>query len=399
MPLLKYYDAATSQWLPILAGAKGDTGETGPAGPTGPAGLGSVAVTAPITNAGTSTAAVIGIDLSSVNSQIEQRPISHNYVLNSAFDIWQRGTTFTYGATAYTADRWRAGRTASVAGGQTNRSPLVPTGFDYSTFIQRTSGNTSTNGLILSQPFESVGKNLRGKTVTLSFYALRGTDYSATGNVLEFGFNSSSAAPQDASYATGGLLLSSSPDIASNSADAVLTTSWQRFSATFTIPTTADTFLIYFRHNPTGTAGTNDFARITGVQLEEGSVATPFKKNSGNIQAELAACQRYYVRYSYANNNFIGVAVGHSTNQFAIQWHFPTEMRVAPTFESITGGIFLYPNAGTFYNFGAGSMGAIITDNKTALLTGNGANITYPDNRASLAYALSTRTFAFRAEL
>jgi hypothetical protein len=69
MPLLKYYDPATSQWLPILAGAKGDTGLTGPTGATGatgPAGLGSVAVTAPITNAGTSTAAVIGIEANRV---------------------------------------------------------------------------------------------------------------------------------------------------------------------------------------------------------------------------------------------------------------------------------------------------------------------------------------------
>ena len=62
MPLLKYYDTVTSQWLPILAGAKGETGDVGPIGPQGPAGLGSVAVTSPITNSGTSTAAVIGIN-------------------------------------------------------------------------------------------------------------------------------------------------------------------------------------------------------------------------------------------------------------------------------------------------------------------------------------------------
>jgi hypothetical protein len=35
MPLLKYYDTVTSQWLPILTGAKGDTGEPGPTGPQG----------------------------------------------------------------------------------------------------------------------------------------------------------------------------------------------------------------------------------------------------------------------------------------------------------------------------------------------------------------------------
>ncbi len=40
MALLKYYDTATSQWLPILTGAKGETGNTGPTGPQGPEGLG-----------------------------------------------------------------------------------------------------------------------------------------------------------------------------------------------------------------------------------------------------------------------------------------------------------------------------------------------------------------------
>jgi hypothetical protein len=45
-------------------GLTGPTGATGPEGPQGPAGLGTVAVTAPITNTGTSTDAVIGIDTS-----------------------------------------------------------------------------------------------------------------------------------------------------------------------------------------------------------------------------------------------------------------------------------------------------------------------------------------------
>jgi hypothetical protein len=35
MPLLKYYNTTTSQWLPILAGAKGDTGDIGPQGVQG----------------------------------------------------------------------------------------------------------------------------------------------------------------------------------------------------------------------------------------------------------------------------------------------------------------------------------------------------------------------------
>jgi hypothetical protein len=39
MPILKYYNPATSQWVPILAGAKGETGDIGPQGETGPQGI------------------------------------------------------------------------------------------------------------------------------------------------------------------------------------------------------------------------------------------------------------------------------------------------------------------------------------------------------------------------
>jgi hypothetical protein len=157
--------------------------------------------------------------------------------------------------------------------------------------------------------------------------------------VLEFGFNSSSSDTIDASYASGGLLLSSSPNYVTNSQDVVLTTSWQRFSGTFTIPTTANTFLIYFRHSPTGTAGTNDFVRIAGVQLEEGLFMTPFKKNSGNIQAELAACQRFYqtsgqIEFGYqSDTNGFGVAAYYA---------FPTTMIYTPT---LTTAFQSYDNA------------------------------------------------------
>ena len=271
---------------------------------------------------------------------VNTAPPSYNYVINGAFDIWQRGETaaYTYGATIYAADRWRVGRTASVAGGNTSRSTTVPTGFDYSTFLQRVSGNTATNGLILSQVFESAGVALRGKTVTLSFYARPGNNYSATDNLLEFGFNSASVAPESVGYATGGLFLSSNPGIASGSESVALSTDWERYSGTFTIPEDADAFMIYFRFNPTGTAGANDFVRIAGVQLEEGSIATPFHRNTTNIQAELAACQRYYYRITadVVNSRF---GNGHNAQATvgSILTFFPVTMRTRPTALEQTG--------------------------------------------------------------
>ena len=70
MANLKYYNTATSQWETLVIGAKGELGPTGPAGPTGPtgaSGLESVEVTSPITNSGTSTSAVIGLNQTSLS--------------------------------------------------------------------------------------------------------------------------------------------------------------------------------------------------------------------------------------------------------------------------------------------------------------------------------------------
>ena len=50
--------------------------------------------------------------------------------------------------------------------------------------------------------------------------------------------------------------------------------------------------IIEFRHTPVGTAGANDYYEITGIQLEIGSVATPFEHRT--FQEEELRCQRYF---------------------------------------------------------------------------------------------------------
>jgi hypothetical protein len=81
---------------------------------------------------------------------------------------------------------------------------------------------------------------------------------------------------------------------------------------------------------------TSDTLFVTGVQLEEGSVATAFRRNAPSFQAELAACQRYYYR-KVAESTGGTLAFGMVTNtttisQFTV-FH-PVPMRVAPTLGS-----------------------------------------------------------------
>ena len=79
---------------------------------------------------------------------------------------------------------------------------------------------------------------------------------------------------------------------------------------------------------------------ITGVQLEEGSVATPFEHRQ--YGQELALCQRYYCK-TYAIATVPGTATDTNAVTFPLQgncsyartiWHFPVTMRATPTFVS-----------------------------------------------------------------
>ena len=132
-------------------------------------------------------------------------------------------------------------------------------------------------------------------------------------------------------FGTGG----SSADDAGDTSFSV-TTDWQRFTFTISIPSIAgktigtSSFLNVRLLNLTNSTFTLDF---WGIQLEAGAIATPFKRNSPNIQAELAACQRYYYRISGVDAAYTRIATGlanTSTNAVIFIPH-PTQMRAAPT--------------------------------------------------------------------
>lgn len=224
-------------------------------------------------------------------------PNVSNPVLNSAFDIWQRGTSFASGARIYGPDRFyflRGGLAGGVTvsrqvTGDTTNLPNV----QYSCRVQRDSGNTSTAATYLYQEFETVNSiPFAGRTVTLSFYARRGANYSPASNGLYFELVSGTGTDQNIFTGfTGG--------VAVGSTTATLTTTWQRFTFTGTVPTNSTQLGFYTGFSAAvGTAGAADFFEITGIQIDVGAVPLPFRRNGATIQGELAACQRYY----YASN-------------------------------------------------------------------------------------------------
>jgi hypothetical protein len=268
-----------------------------------------------------------------------------NTVINGGFDIWQRGTSAVN--QSFLADRWQQFGNGSIttvsrqATGDTTNLPFI----QYAARIQRTSGQTGTALTYFSNTFETVNSvPLAGKTVTLSFYARAGANYSATSNGLGVYLNSGTGTDQNVYSGFSGAALPIS-------SGATLTTTWQRFTYTATVASTATQLAIYFTYQPVGTAGANDYFDITGVQLELGSVATAFSRNGATIQGELAACQRYYYRNAFngtGNGNYLLLGVGQalSTTTANIAVSFPVTMRNEPQAVDFAGLAFTeYSNA------------------------------------------------------
>ncbi|HSG62460.1 MAG TPA: hypothetical protein VLA24_13620, partial [Pseudomonadales bacterium] len=107
----------------------------------------------------------------------------------------------------------------------------------------------------------------------------------------------------------------------------------QRFNVTLTVPTTATEMSVGFVNTPTGTAGTNDYYELTGVQIDVGSVALPFRTYAGTIQGELAAASRYYYRFNSGNayGNVANSGYTATTTQVNSFVQFPVTMRTIPT--------------------------------------------------------------------
>jgi hypothetical protein len=93
----------------------------------------------------------------------------------------------------------------------------------------------------------------------------------------------------------------------------------------------------------TGTNYTPDFTEnwantasatfdFTGVQLEVGSVATPFEHRS--YGDELARCQRYYYKLSAASNDRYFMGLAENSTTFYGVMHSPVTMRTDPTLET-----------------------------------------------------------------
>ena len=85
-----------------------------------------------------------------------------------------------------------------------------------------------------------------------------------------------------------------------------------------------------YGHNVNIASAVNNVFYLTGVQWEEGSVATPFEQENKDLT--LRKCQRYYYK-GKGENNAMGklMAPAGNLNDFSGYCYFPVEMQRSPT--------------------------------------------------------------------
>lgn len=261
-----------------------------------------------------------------LSSQVEQRYYSPNYIINGAFDIWQRGNSITVPASTWTwtADRWKVVQ----SGGSTTcsrESSIVPSFAQYS--YKMTQATSAAQVFAIQTIETSNAIQLAGKTVVLSGYFAAS---SSTAVTVDIAYSTNVDNGTEASW-TGYLT-----PVSGGSGTVNSTASFTRVSGVYSIPANAKSLQVRVWTSSL-TVGTSLY--FCGIQLEEGVTATPFRRNANSIQGELAACQRYYCQSPsidgawYAGISFVDVE---DSSFGGTEW--PVRMRVTPT-------VVLYANA------------------------------------------------------
>lgn len=268
---------------------------------------------------------------------------AHDHLLNGNFDVWQRvaayGTSRVLSA-SYTsgmslADRWLFAADAGASGSLTCSQQLFPPGQtdvpNNPTYFYRLTSSNFSNGAngftyLAGQRIENVS-TYAGKQVTVSYRAKASVACSLQ-LVLSQGFG------------TGG-----SAGVQTPLGRPALTTAWQWFSHTVTLPPIAGKTVGADNHlylemfsailGTTATAygvaplmmGANVSIDLAQVKIQEGAAATPLLPRL--YAQELALCQRYlpvftgpgYIGTGLSTNVTLGYAVA----------YFPVKTRVPPT--------------------------------------------------------------------
>ena len=288
-----------------------------------------------------------------------------NILINGAMQVWQRATTFSVADNIYTVDRWLT-EFGGFGAWTLSRSTDAPAGFGYSLDLDCTTADASPAAGDIFQLFHRLeGQDLQqlkkgtssAESITFSFWVkskktgnlqvnLKDANSRIIGAVytinvadtwekksITFAGDTSGVIANDN---TSELMLEFPIGSGSTYSSGAVPTSWE---ATSTADRNAGA-TINLADN------TANYWRITGLQLELGSVATDFEHRS--YGEELALCQRYY-RQMEINIGCLPWA-GSTGGGFGYTVALDPAMRAAPSVTQLTtptysSSITTVPNA------------------------------------------------------
>ncbi len=246
---------------------------------------------------------------------------TRNRIINGAMAVDQRlsgVTTFIAGAAlAYSADRWYGYCTGANVTGQR------VTGATAGQFRYQFSGAASVTAIGFGQRIELLNSaDLAGTTATLSVDLANSVLTTVTWTAFYANTNDTFgtlASPTRTQIATGAFTVNSTVT---------------RYSTQISVPSAATTGIeIVF----TVGAQTSGTWTIGDVQLERGTVATPFERRS--YGQELGLCQRYHIKF-FSSDVYSkhALGVGTTTSSSSMQAPIPVTLRATPTatFSAIT---------------------------------------------------------------
>ena len=217
-----------------------------------------------------------------------------NALHNGEFQVCARGTTGA-GSTGLPSasgrsgpDRWCVYR-GSYGAGVTWTQVAGTAEFQYAMRVQRNSANAVTTAIGLAQALlTSDSVQFRSQPSVLTFWARAGANYSPTSSLLGISVDTGTGTDQavEAAWTGAANVLASS---------VTLTTSWQKF--TVAVPACGASITqakLLLSMTPVGTASTNDYFEVTGVQWELGT--TPHEYVRFSQLREGARCAAFYQR-------------------------------------------------------------------------------------------------------
>lgn len=276
-------------------------------------------------------------------------------------NLFQRGTTGSSVTTTITyggPDRWAywsGTGTAMTVSKDTTAADLPVQAYGAGFKMARTSGQTGVIPLCMVQEVETTNSVLfQGSTAELDFYAAAGSNFSAASNALTAYLITGTGTDEGVSkmafaFNAGGGGSSTWTGQATTVADvATLTTTPTRFAAIGVIPAATTEIAAMFCYTPVGTAGTNDYVALSGIQLTRNGSLTSVAAQAVALDCSTINCssydrrlqgvetlleQRYYYRITDAGANTVPVTLCQATTTAAVVCpiQFPTTMRAVPT--------------------------------------------------------------------